>query len=176
MSKLRARYQNQVVDRDLWEASVAVYLESCEDYDAPHIRAAFDIAWKQYPQWMPSCGQLVEIIEGQGIKAAQAWPEVMQLASRSSGDHSDPIAKEAIRLMGGGRRLGCMKTSELEVWGRKEFEVIYAEVSKRVSCTAAIKALPTVDQLDPKVKDVIAALAGKHWTVNDGGTTHGSQS
>ena len=63
--------------------------------------------------------------------AIVAWPELLRLAKRSSGTHSDPIAREAIRLMGGGKRLGQMGESELEVWGKKEFERLYLDVAER---------------------------------------------
>lgn len=132
MSKLRAKYQNAVTDEGLWLASIATYWEVCCDYEANHIRTAFATAWRRYPDWMPSCGQLVELIEAGHPTAAEAWPELLKIAARSSGDHSDPIAREVIRLMGGGKRLGSMAVGELAIWGRKQFEVLYEEVQNGV--------------------------------------------
>lgn len=133
MSKLRACYQNAVKDPDQWLASISQYWTVVRSYNDEAIRRAFNNAWRQHPDWMPSLGQLVELIENAGgsakHRAAQAWPEVMRLASQSSGDHSDPVAAEAIRLMGGGKRLGQMPTDDLEVWGRKRFDELYEEIA-----------------------------------------------
>lgn len=63
--------------------------------------------------------------------AVLAWQETLQLARDSRGDHSDPIAREVIELMGGGRALGAMDEHELTVWGRKQFEQYYLDVAER---------------------------------------------
>lgn len=63
MSRLRACYQNAVADPAMWKASVNQYWETVQHLDAVAIRKAFAAAWKAHPDWMPSLGQLVQLIE-----------------------------------------------------------------------------------------------------------------
>lgn len=138
MTRLRACYQNVVQDDSLWLASIATYWELCSRYPPDDIRVAFSLAWRRFPDWMPSCGQLVGLIEGAtSTRAVDAWPEVLRLASRSSSAHSDPIAAEAIKMMGGGGRLGGMRSDELLVWGKKEFLECYELATKRAEDSRA---------------------------------------
>lgn len=131
MTRLRAMYSNAVRDESHWAAQVATYWEALRGYDGEELRAAFAVAWRRHPEWFPSCGQLDALVGGEcSTRAADAWPEVLRLASRSSGEHSDPVAREAIRLMGGGPRLGRMQSAELEGWGRREFMRCYDEANK----------------------------------------------
>lgn len=142
MTRLRTCYQNHIADESLWLASITTYWDVCRGYPPEDIRAAFSIAWRRYPDWMPSCGQLLGLIErAPSTRAAEAWPEVLRLATRSSSEHSDPIAAEAIQLMGGGGRLGRMRSDELHVWGRKEFMERYADVARRVETDAVRRRL-----------------------------------
>ena len=128
MSRLRACYQNAVTDESLWLASLATYWELLRSYDPDSLRAAFAVAWRRCPEWFPSAGQLAALVEGEpNERAEEAWPEVLRLARRSSGEHSDPVAAEAIRRMGGGLALGRMRSDELAVWGKKEFRSLYLE-------------------------------------------------
>jgi hypothetical protein len=133
MFRLRACYQNAVTDPDLWDASVARYWEDIQKFDAVAVRRAFASAPDQHQNWMPSLGQLKELINSQGtnfkVNALDAWPDVLKLAARSSDEHSDPIARQALKSMGGGRRLGQMPQADLEVWGKKEFLDAYAELA-----------------------------------------------
>lgn len=135
MTKLRACYQNAIADQDMWTASTVQYWEVMQHSDPDRIRDAFTSAWRKHPDWMPSLGQLMDLVESGGAGAKQrahdAWPEVMKLAGRSSSEHSDPIARRVLRLMGGGKRLGNMNREELEKWGRKEFVELYEEQSSR---------------------------------------------
>lgn len=138
MTRLRSCYQNAVADHSLWLASITTYWDLCQEYPADDVRAAFAVAWRRHPDWMPSCGQLIGLIEGAASnKAADAWPEVLALAKRSSGDHQDPVAREAIKAMGGGARLGAMRADELLVWGRKEFLELYVQIAHRVETADA---------------------------------------
>ena len=131
MAKLRAFYQNAVTDEVMWAASVTAYWSALGGFPADDLRRVFHTAWQRFPDWMPSAGQLLSLVQGSKdwrVKAAESWPEVLRLAQRSSGDHSDPVAREAIKRMGGGKRLGQMSWDDLNVWGKKEFEQTYAEL------------------------------------------------
>ena len=44
-------------------------------------------------------------------------------------------------MMGGGARLGAMRSDELHVWGKKEFSGLYAEVARRSETSEARKAV-----------------------------------
>lgn len=168
MSKLRAKYQNAVADEEMWLASISTYWEECRGLDADKLRAAFKVAWREHKQWMPSCGQLVELVAGGGQSADDAaklaWPEVMQLAKRSSGEHSDPIAAEAIRLMGGGRRLGQATEQEMEIWGKKEFIQLYDVVSSKTA-----QDFPDVRQIEAETHAEISdgAAVDVRKTIDD---------
>lgn len=63
MAKLRVCYQNPVTDAGLWEASMGAYWEICSPLDAWAIRRTFAVAPKLYQKWMPSAGQLFDLIE-----------------------------------------------------------------------------------------------------------------
>lgn len=106
-------------------------------------------------KWFPKPSELRELVlDTKPADAAKlAWPEVMQLAKRSSGEHSDPIAAEAIRLMGGGRRLGQATEQDLEIWGKKEFCQLYETVS-----TKTAQDFPDVRQIE----------AESHAEISDG--------
>lgn len=132
MSKLRANYQNAIADKSQWLASITVYWENLSSLPAEDLRQAFASAWRRFPDWMPSAGQLMSLALGKSpaARAAAAWPEVLELAKHSSPEHSDPVARRAIMLMGGGSVLGEMTQDELRVWGKKEFLQRYAEILK----------------------------------------------
>lgn len=126
MSRLRARYQNPVTDPEMWLLSISEYWKGCRDLDPERVRAAFRTAHENHPDWMPSLGALLELIKGSSKdRAAAAWGETKRLAACSRGDHTDPVARRAIQLMGGGKRLGQMSSADMDVWGRKQFEEMY---------------------------------------------------
>lgn len=147
MTSLRAHYQNPVTDPEMWQASIVTYHAELGNSPPENLRKAFDAAWRKHPDWMPSCGQLAELVVGGGIdaksRAAEAWPEVIKLATRSSGDHSDPIAAAAIRRMGGGRALGQMKRADLERHGRRDFEAHYVDIAAQPQ---DLEALPSAER------------------------------
>lgn len=131
MTRLRSCYQNPVADMALWKASIVTYWELIgQHYSADRLRQAFGEAWRRYPAWMPSAGQLVSLLEDPALQAAEAWPEVVRLASRSSIEHSDPVAREALIAMGGGSRLGRVTTAELQGPIRREFTERYVTVAR----------------------------------------------
>ena len=143
MSRLRAHYQHPVTDDSLWLASVATYWEALRGLDPDDIRAAFAVAWRRFPDWFPSAGQLLAAIDDTDGKADEAWPELLRLARRSSGDHTDPVARAAIARMGGGCALGQMRSDELHVWGRKQFRELYRDIVRerqRERARAALSA------------------------------------
>lgn len=76
MSKLRAHYQNPVTDAELWKASVNVYFDELSRYSAGDVRIGFAAAWREHPQWMPSCGDLEKLIKYRGKKEPE--PEYMR--------------------------------------------------------------------------------------------------
>lgn len=144
MSRLRAHYQQPLADESLWLASVATYFDALRGMDPDDIRDAFAVAWRRYPEWFPSAGQLLAAIDDTDGKADAAWPEVVRLARRSSGDHADPVARVAIARMGGGQALGQMRSDELHVWGRKQFREFYRDVVReRQRQRAQAAVMPT---------------------------------
>jgi len=154
MAKLRACYQNPVSDKSQWLASLSTYWELLHGYGDTDIRAAFALAWRKHVDWMPSAGQLARLIEDRcEASADDAWPEVLRLATRSSSDHSDPIAREAIKAMGGGARLGAMRLDELQGWGRKEFREAYARLRKRKDIDDAVAAAELAQGHPGRIKE-----------------------
>lgn len=162
MTKLRAHYQNGISDEKLWMASVASYYEALSGEDPERIRRAFREAWRYHPSWMPSCGQMLELIEGHG-GAHKAWPEVLALASRSSGEHSDPIAAEAIRRMGGVRALGSMDNDRLKVWAKREFIGLYEQVKREAAIGEGLPKLQAAPNEDPELLDFDPDLGPREY-------------
>lgn len=141
LSRLRARYQNAIADADMWLLSIEEYWGDLRSFDSDALRHALRTAHRVHPQWMPSCGQLIGLLQ-QTQSLGEVWPEVVRLASRSDGEHSDPIAREAIRQMGGGKRLGAMTDDELHVWGRKQFEELYQQIEEKRNRDPGVLELP----------------------------------
>ena len=67
-----------------------------------------------------------------GGHLGDAWAEVLRLATNSSGEHSDPVARETIRMMGGGQALGRMQAKELQVHGRRTFMELYPKAAQKL--------------------------------------------
>lgn len=134
MTKLRARYQNAVADQAMWEASVLQYWEDMQSSDPDKIRQAFDAVWRKHSQWMPSCGQLMDLIDGGGLDTKQlardAWPQVYKAATGARVE-LDSVASEVLRRMGGAKALGQRSEAELRLWGQKEFVELYVEEHKK---------------------------------------------
>ena len=143
MAKLRAHYQNPVTDEALWLASVSTYWNEIKDFDAEKVRTAFAIAWKKHPDWMPSCGQLVDLIQNDTrdskLRALQAWAAIFcpdnEDAYRIDDTVSDvdrDIGEHAVLIMGGTRYLERQKTEWLNNWGKREFVEIFCGVAEEV--------------------------------------------
>ena len=62
MLKLRSHYQNAVGDQALFAASIATYFEAFQHRHPGAVRKAFGLAWKEFPDWMPSAGQLNQLV------------------------------------------------------------------------------------------------------------------
>lgn len=124
MARLRSCYQNSITDKEMWVMSMRTYYDALSRLDPDRVRAAFAAAPYRHPQWMPSLGQLLELVHGSiADRADAAWYETRRLAQQASGDHSDPIARDVIAAMGGGKRLGQM--TDLDTTGRREFIAAY---------------------------------------------------
>lgn len=86
---------------------------------------------------------------------SRIWPDIVLLAQCSSDEHPDPIAKEALARMGGGKVLGQMKEQDLQVWGRKQFGQFYTEISEHRSRT------PETLRLKSNSKNAFTELASE---------------
>ena len=131
MTRLRAKYSQQVHSQDDWTAMLVSYADLTEQFPREQLLPMFRAIHESYPKFFPGCGEMAQFIRMTRPGPTEAWPEVLQLASRSGGEHSDPLAQETVRLMGGFKRLGQMNAEELAVWGRKRFEQIYAELAEK---------------------------------------------
>jgi len=134
MYKLKARYTQQLGDPKHFAMSIAEYWTGLQHYDAERILRAFRQAHLLYPQFMPSLGEMVAMIEGTvdlQLKALQAWSEVKVLARKSSSDHPDRLAKKMMVMQGGGSAYGRMDDRQFEAAG-KEFMGGYIALAKRV--------------------------------------------
>lgn len=119
--------------RELDDPAILLYWGAVQSITIDQFKAAIVIAAASCRHFPPPV-ELLEFVApapSPMLQAAEAWPEVVRLAGRSNGDHSDPIAAKVIQLMGGGRVLGGTGTKELEVWGRKRFMELYSEVALR---------------------------------------------
>jgi len=114
--------------RELDDAAIMLYWDAVRRMSLEDFRVAVRVAAKVEDHFPPPAVLLALTSVKASLMAANAWPEVMAKARNSSGNHSDPIAAEAIRLMGGGKRLGQMAEEDLEVWGRKRFEELYQDL------------------------------------------------
>jgi hypothetical protein len=82
----------------------------------------------------PNCAQLYKKaktpdgqIESRQLCATSVWREILE----SHGRTVDPIGMEALRLMGGWRRIGFMPETQAETWGHREFNELYASLAER---------------------------------------------
>lgn len=62
MTRLRSCYPNAVADKESWMMTIATYWEHVYVYSAEAIRLGFKHAPLSFPDWMPSLGQLMDII------------------------------------------------------------------------------------------------------------------
>lgn len=134
MIALRATYPQAVANSEWWGQQIAAYWSQLKTYSAADLRRAFGVALRRYPDWFPSCGQLLQLLDGDpATRAEQAWPELCRLATSSSGEHSDPVAREAIALLGGGAALGRISSADLHGWWRKRFVDSYCRLAKDIA-------------------------------------------
>ena len=80
------------------------------------------------------------------MRAVLAWGAVVSAIGRfgymSSVDFDDPLVNATVRNMGGWPRLCAMPSDEFEVWGRKEFERVYASLCESGTSAEACAYLP----------------------------------
>lgn len=161
MGKLRSCYQNPIVDEGLWALSLDTYWAVLARYDAHSVRECLDMAWRVYAQWMPSVGQLVELLDGAdrpaAVRAAEAWGECLRIASGNGALHSDAIAQEAIELLGGAHTLGRTRTDELERFTRRRFEELYQTLDQHARTQDARGRL--AGGMDDRARQLVEGVA-----------------
>lgn len=132
---------------------VQEYWDALNDLEIEAVERASKLAIRQC-RFIPSPSELRELISAPNkLEADEAWLEVERLARRSSSDHSDKVAAEVMRLMGGGQTFGSKSAKEME-WARKEFLGRYAEAKKRRS-----NGVVEPKKLSERVGQVVGDLA-----------------
>ena len=98
MFKLRAHYQNGVQDEALWLATVATYWEEFKNRQKDALLRAFTMAWKKHKQWMPSAGELLELIDAaeKTLALSKPIPTSRQLDEPRWSTGGGDIAREII--------------------------------------------------------------------------------
>ena len=95
MAKLRAHYQNTVADEGLWAASVLTYWDAFRSFSRGAILSAFSAAWKKHRDWMPSAGQLLELV--QVAEKAQGLTKPLPVDRQLEEPKWDPDAKRKLK-------------------------------------------------------------------------------
>ncbi len=141
-------------------ALIAGYWLALEDIDIDRLEIAARHAAKTM-RWFPKPVELRELTGVAGVpdSAKMAWLEVSQ-AAKSSSWPVDPLSAEVVRHMGGPKRLGAMKAMDLETWGRKQFEELYASLSVKVKAEG-LPPHPEAAALPPATKQIVGDLAEK---------------
>jgi hypothetical protein len=62
LGTLRACYPQRIPDNE-WLVTVRRYKQEIDRFSSAAIKIACSDAWKRYPQWFPTLGQLVELCE-----------------------------------------------------------------------------------------------------------------
>lgn len=148
-------------DKEVDKATLQGYWLALGELEIERLQEAATVAARTL-KFFPKPAELLELAGGESVedRAKLAWVEVSK-AAKSSSWPKDPLAAEAVRHMGGPRRLGQMKTDEFEVWGRKQFEEIYASLSVRVR-REGLPPHPETEALpEGKVKQLVAETAAK---------------
>ena len=162
MAVLRASYSAPVRNADDWTLSVRVYWDACQGYDADAVRMAFVLAPRRHPAWFPSLGQLQALIEhGErppALRAEEAWLGALRIAQGSRKPHEDPVAREAIRMLGGRRVLGLMTCDEIQ-WIRKRFVTLYADLAEQGFAHQQLAAAPRTRELEPRARALVKGIA-----------------
>lgn len=147
---------------------VAGYWMGLDDLPIEIVEAAFKQAIRAC-KFFPRVAEIRELASADTTetKAIEAWEQIVSLAKRAStltgGEITDPVAASAVRAMGGMRRLGCeMSSADLMVWGKKEFERLYAELSGAQARREALPDVPDVGQLDGRVRGLLAGIGCEH--------------
>jgi hypothetical protein len=143
---------------------VAGYWMGLEDLPIEAVAAAFKQAIRSC-KFFPRVAEIRELAtaDSTGTRAIDAWQQIVTLAKRAStltgGEITDPIAAKAVRAMGGMRRLGCeMSSEDLMVWGKKEFERLYAELAGASVRREALRDVPKPGELDGRVVGLLSGI------------------
>lgn len=119
------------LSREADEALIEGFWRALRDMDIETVEVVCEEAARSLERF-PAPVQLRRLagVEPPEARAAAAWPEVARAAA-GSGDIADPISREAVRLMGGTRRLGLMNADEFGRWARRDFERLYVDALDR---------------------------------------------
>jgi hypothetical protein len=116
--------------RELDEAAIMLYWDAVRHLSMAAFQSAVRHA-AATAEHFPPPAVLAPVVTDTKHRAALAWDETLRLAARSSSDHSDPTAAEAMRAMGGGKALGQRPADDLARWGRKEFIETYCDIASQ---------------------------------------------
>ena len=108
MSSLRACYQTPIADEERWTLSLRAYWEHLRERDANAVRRAFFRATTAHPDWMPSLGQLVALVDLSERESEPAYRERLPAATRSppsedSQARAHAIVQDVLARLGGKR-------------------------------------------------------------------------
>lgn len=108
---------------------LGLYWEALRDLTPAQFREATGRALREC-KFLPKPAELRELAgNGSAARALIAWDAVRAALRKYSYTTSvdfGPLVNAVIRSMGGWYALDDMATSELDVWGKKEFERVYA--------------------------------------------------
>lgn len=120
---------SETFGRPLLDGGLEGYRLALRDLTDDQLARAVGRALRE-SKFMPSPSELRDLA-GAGTKANAlvAW-DAVRAAMRKYGYTTSvdlgPLVNAVVRNMGGWRRLDDMATAELDVWGKKEFERVYA--------------------------------------------------
>ena len=146
LTRLRHCYPNTVTDKTAWVATVTQYSAVLCRYPDDAVRRAFDVAWLEHDQWMPSLGQLVRLVERLMPDAhpteAEGWEDVRRIARGSRAKHDDPLLASVIRDLGGHSTLKNKHDHQMDGPVRAEFREKYRKALSDERIGISAKRLP----------------------------------
>ena len=126
---IKAIYQNQFNGDNL---AVDVWHRLLAERPREHVLGALHDFVNDGGDFPPNCSQILkrtngrdESIKSAKLLAAECWREILNNCGRTS----DPTGSEALRLMGGWRKVGFMPEKQAEQWGRRDFVELYLELN-----------------------------------------------
>lgn len=135
--------------------TIEAFRGALADLDMDEVIAAGE-QWVRTGRKFPVPVELRELTGGsREAEAQEAWEEVLRLASNSrAAKHSDPVAEECVRQLGGWIALGQRDPEQLRVWTRKEFLALYATGAPRREVEHQLAA-------GSPMAELVGAVAGK---------------